>query len=343
MLNRRVSLCCEPTPLHPLPRLSREWGVDVWIKRDDLSGFAGGGNKGRKLEFLLADALEQGCDAFVTRGAYQSNFVRQAATACALFGIEFHAAVMHWPYPGPGRETRPPDWQEPTKPTGNALLDQWVGAHIWVFPDGTFETLEEHARSIAERLRGEGKKVYECPGGGSNGIGALGFVRAFQELMEQAEPFDAMVVASGSGGTHGGLAYALKRSGFKTHLIGICTDNEPELVEDILLVAEELDALLLTKVGVTREDIDLRLEYAGKGYQVPTAESRLAIHTLATKEGIFLDPVYTSKAFAGLMDLVARGEVKGRVLFWHTGGFPVLFAKGYEPEEGTAPTQESRP
>ncbi len=305
--------------------------MDLWIKRDDLSGFAGGGNKGRKLEFLLADAREQGCDAFVTRGAYQSNFVRQSATACAMLGLEFHAAVMHWPFPAPGRETRPADWKEPSTLTGNALLDRWVGAHIWVFPDDTFDTLEKHAESIAERLRGEGKKVYECPGGGSNGIGALGFVRAFHELLEQAEPFDYIVVASGSGGTQGGLAYALKRSGVKTHLIGICTDNEPELVEDILRVAEELDSLLLTKVRVTREDIDLRLEYAGKGYQVPTPESRRAIQALATKEGIFLDPVYTSKAFAGLMDLTSRGEVRGRVLFWHTGGFPVLFAGGYEP------------
>lgn len=333
MMTRRVPLCCEPTPLHPLPRLSKEWGVDLWIKRDDLSGFAGGGNKGRKLEFLIADALEQNCNAFVTRGAYQSNFVRQAATACTIYGLEFHAAVMHWPYPGPGRETRPLDWKEPSSLTGNAVLDRWVGAHIWVFPDGTFEQLEEHARSIAEKLREEKKKVYMCPGGGSNGIGALGFVRAFQELMEQTEPYDFIIVASGSGGTHGGLAYALKQSPVKTHLIGICTDNEPELVEDILQVTEELDSLLFTKVHVNREDIDLRLEYAGRGYQVPTRESRLAIQTLARKEGIFLDPVYTSKAFAGLMDLVARHEVKGRILFWHTGGFPVLFAKGYEPKE----------
>lgn len=333
MLMERVSLIQTPTPLHKLERLSEMLSADLWIKRDDLTGFAGGGNKGRKLEFLIADALKKGADTVVTRGAYQSNFVRQCAGACAMFGLEFHAVVMHWPFPAPGRETNPGDWEMKKELTGNAVLNKWLGAHIHVAPDNTFSHMHEIATELAEQLRDKGKKVYQIPGGGSNEIGALGFVRGFDELCQQAEPFDAIVFGSGSGGTQTGLTFAARRANVKTRVIGICTDNEPEMVDDFVEIAEPLAAITHTPLKLTAEDFDMRLDYHGGGYQVPSEETNDAIRLLARTEGIFLDPVYTGKAFVGFLDLVRKKEITGRVLFWHTGGFPVLFAEGREPKD----------
>ncbi|MCH8273656.1 MAG: D-cysteine desulfhydrase family protein [Armatimonadetes bacterium] len=331
MLHCRIPLTCDPTPLHRLDRLSEKLGIDLWIKRDDLSGFGGGGNKGRKLEYLIADALDQGADTFVTQGASQSNFVRQSAAACGVHGIEFHAVTMYWPHPGSGRETKPGEWPEAPWPTANQVLDSWLGANIHLYPDGTFDDLSQHAAALADELRKKGRKVYQSPSGGSNPIGALGFVRAIDEISQQAEPFDRIVVASGSGGTQGGMAYGLRRTGLKTHLIGVATDKEPELADVCASIAGGLDALLLGKLRMTRDDIDLRMEYAGAGYQVPSEDAQDATRILARTEGIFLDPVYTSKAFAGFLDLAEKGELTGRTLFWHTGGFPTIFAEGRLP------------
>jgi len=332
MHHLRIPLICSPTPLHKLERLSEQLGIELFIKRDDLTGFAGGGNKGRKLEFLIYDAMRYGADTIVTRGAYQSNFVRQTAGVCAMFGMEFHAVVMHWPYPAPGRETRPKDWNEPQRINGNMILNRWFGAHIHLLPDGTFHEMESHMNTLAEELRRKGKKVYEIPGGGSNPVGALGYLIAFDELCQQSEPFDQIIVASGSGGTQTGLTFAVRRAGVKTKVIGICTDNEPEMVEDFCEIAKGLEILTGTKLNLTQGDFDLRMEYHGGGYQVQNPETKEAIRTLAKTEGIFVDPVYTGKAFAGVLDLAKKGELKGRTLFWHTGGFPVLFAEGREPE-----------
>lgn len=323
-----VDLICKPTPLHRLNRASEALGIELWIKRDDLSGFAGGGNKGRKLEFLIAEALEQGADCFVTRGAYQSNYVRQAAFAARMYGLEFHAAVMHWPHPGPGRETRPKDWQEPTEPTGNMLLDLLADAHIHLYPDSTFEQNDVNSTEIAEKLRGEGRKVYTTPSGGSSPTGALGFVHAVDELLNQAEPFDQIIFASGSGSTQTGLTFGHARAGLRTRLIGVCTDDEPELVDEFAELAEGVADLTLTDLKLTASDFDLRLDYHGGGYQVPSPQANEALRWLARSEGVLLDPVYTAKAFAGLLDLARRGELRGRTLFWHTGGFPTLFARG---------------
>ncbi|MBA3725173.1 MAG: D-cysteine desulfhydrase family protein [Armatimonadetes bacterium] len=331
MLDRKLNLVCVPTSLHRLDRASELLCTELWIKRDDLTGFAGGGNKGRKLEYLMADAIGQGADTVVTHGAWQSNFIRQAGAACRVLGLDFHATAMEWPYPGRGRETKPSDWPSNPHIQGNQILDGWLGLDVQKLPDSDWNELETQSHALACRLRSEGRNVYEIPGGGSTGIGALGFVSAAQELLMQDATFDRIIVACGSGATQAGLAYGIARAGANTKVVGICTDNEPELVDVLGSISSDLDGLLLTKLRMVQGDFDLRMDYCGKGYQVPTEESRDAIEMLAKAEGIFLDPVYTSKAFAGLVDLAKNGELTGKTLFWHTGGFPGLFVEGYEP------------
>lgn len=326
MLHRRIELICAPTPLHPLPRISKDLGIDLWIKRDDLTGLAAGGNKGRKLEYLLADIIESGADTVVTSGAYQSNFVRQCAAVCSMYGIAFHAAVMHWPHPDAERATRPEGWQAPQRMSGNRYLDDLVAANIQLVPDGTWDELDDARNHLAESLSSSGRNVYNMPGGGSSGIGALGYVRAANELFEQDANFDTIIVASGSGSTQTGLVHALAAAGSKTGVIGICTDREPEMVNEFAKISTELDELLLTHLKLAPADFDLRTEYAGKGYQAPSEGAAAAIEYVAKIEGIFLDPVYTGKAFAGLLDLARKNELRGRTLFWHTGGLPTLLA-----------------
>ena len=328
VLGRRIELICSPTPLHPLPRASADLGIDLWIKRDDLTGFAGNGNKGRKLEYLLADVLASGKKKVVTLGSTQSNFVRQCAAACAMNGIEFHGVVMDWPYPDEPRKTKPDNWPDATSETGNLLLDRWLGAKVHRLPDGTFEELESHARKIAES-----EDAYFIPGGGSCGIGALGFIAAANELMMQDPNFDVVVSASGSGGTQTGLTYAFARAGHGKRHIGVCTDDEPEMVHDFAAIAAEIDDIFGDPLRLAASDFDLRLDYCGRGYGVPTDEATDAIRYLARREGIFLDPVYTGKAFSGVMDMARKGELSGRIVFWHTGGFPGLFATGRQPPE----------
>jgi D-cysteine desulfhydrase family pyridoxal phosphate-dependent enzyme len=329
MLDRKLDLICAPTPINPLSRLSKLLDVDIWIKRDDLTGFAGGGNKGRKLEYLMADAIEAGADTIVTHGAWQSNFIRQAAAACRVCGLDFQAVAMEWPYPGEDRKPRPPEWPAQTCAQGNQILDVWLDAKVDKLPDDTYDVLEAQTTDLAEKLRAEGRKVYEIPGGGSSGVGALGYVRAAQELLAAGGRFDQVIVACGSGATQTGLAYGFMRAGARTQVIGICTDKEPELVEVLAQISAELDDLLLTKLRLAPQDFDLRLDYCGAGYQAPTPESREAISMLAKTEGIFLDPVYTSKAFSAVIDLAGRSDLPGKTLFWHTGGFPGLFVDGY--------------
>jgi D-cysteine desulfhydrase family pyridoxal phosphate-dependent enzyme len=326
VLGRRIDLICSPTPLHRLETISDDLGIDLWIKRDDLTGFAGGGNKGRKLEYLMADVVAAGASRVVTLGASQSNFVRQAAAACVMQGIEFHAVVMDWPYPDEARRTKPEGWVDSNEPTGNLVLDAWLGAYVHRLPDATFEDLDRAARELAVE-----KDAYFIPGGGSCGIGALGFVAAAHELFNQDSTVGTIISASGSGGTQTGLTYGLAQMNSKARYIGICTDDEPEMVDDFAAIAAELDDIFGDPLRLTAADFDLRLNYCGKGYGVPSEAGTEAIRYAARTEGIFLDPVYTGKAFAGIIDMATRGELTGRVVFWHTGGVPVLFAAGREP------------
>lgn len=314
----RVPLILAPTPLHPLPALGARIGLDLWIKRDDLTGFAGGGNKGRKLEYLMADVLASGAEIVLTCGSLQSNFVRQLGAACARSGLRCVAVLMDLPYaPETGRPSGPA-----LPPTGgNVALDRILGVETIRVPDGTWDALFEATDHVAASLEGNGHRVYRIPVGGSSPIGAYGFVAAAHEVGEQAEPFDAIVVATSSGSTHTGLAWAFH--GTSTRVFGIACDAEPALVEEeMTTLAAGLDELTGDAKNLRPSDFDFRLDWVGAGYGVATDAGQRATEVLARAEGVFLDPIYSAKAFAGLLAMANSGELTGRVLFWHTGGFP---------------------
>jgi L-cysteate sulfo-lyase len=312
----RTSLGFFPTPIHPLPNLStRLGGPTLWVKRDDQTGLATGGNKTRKLEFLVADALQQRVDTLITVGAPQSNHARQTAAAAAKVGLK-SALVL--------RGTSPIDR------TGNILLDDLVGAEI--FWAGT-RSLNEVAAEVAEELSARGQRPYLIPLGGSNPIGATGYVTAMVELVEQAKTlgvhFDAIAFATSSGGTQSGMVVGAKLSGYADRVLGISVDHTadhlvPRLVELANATAQHIGA----EIRFSAQDFEVNDHYLGGGYAVLGEPEREAIRLCAQTEGLLVDPVYTGRAMAGLIDLIRSGEFKSEqnVLFWHTGGTPALFA-----------------
>ena len=320
----RRSLGTYPTPLVRLENLSRELGRAVYVKRDDALGPACGGNKTRKLEYLLADAIEAGATKIVTAGGPQSNHARLTAAAARMLGLEPHLLLFG---------------SEPKRAVGNLLLDQLVGAELHFIPPGpiasgacTFEELDAYVREEASKRVGD---HYHVPLGGSNGLGSVGYVRAALEIEEQAKSAgvaDAwIVVATGSGGTLAGLLAGLRLIGSSLRLIGIDVasiwKSYPELVARIANDALELLGLL---ASVEPADVSLiERTYVGRGYAVPTSDGTAAIRRLARSEGLILDPTYTGKAFAGLLDLHGSGHFGDEepVIFWHTGGLPGLFAE----------------
>lgn len=319
----KVPLALLPTPVHRLDRLSRELGLDLWIKRDDLTGFALSGNKGRKLEFLMADVLAKGATAVVACGAVQSNFIRQLGAACAMYGIRCAAAVMDRPYyAAAGMPEKPAIGAK----NGNVRIDNILGVELHHAEDGDWQTLYSIQDSVMERLRQEGYAVYKMPIGGSSVFGAWAFVQAGIEVASQLTDIDYLVTSSSSGSTHTGLTWYFK--GSMTKVIGISADPDPELelVEDMLELAEGIDVYADSPRRLAESDFDLRLGWVGDGYGVPSESGTRAIEKLARSEGILLDPVYSGKAFAALLDLAAESQISGRVLFWHTGGIPALFA-----------------
>lgn len=319
----RVSLGTCPTPLVPLERLSRELGRQVLLKRDDTLGPAGGGNKTRKLEYLLADALAQGATRVVTVGGVQSNHARLTAAAARMLGLEPHLLLL-----GPLPETL----------TGNLRLMQLLGATLHFIPPGpmaagrcAFDEVDAYTRRQAAERVG---RHYHVPMGGSTGLGALGYVRAALELEVQAREAGAaaarVVLAAGSGGTLAGLLAGLRLIGSSLQPVGVDIgsfwDDFPALVHRI---AADACRLLGADLDLEPEGVPLvESSYVGRGYGVPTAEGEEAARLLARSEGVLLDPVYTAKAFAGLLDLLADDRLgdDGPVIFWHTGGLPGLFA-----------------
>jgi 1-aminocyclopropane-1-carboxylate deaminase/D-cysteine desulfhydrase-like pyridoxal-dependent ACC family enzyme len=298
--------------------MSDELGIDLWIKRDDLTGFAMGGNKGRKLEYLMGEALKRGADTIITCGSAQSNFVRQLAAACSIHRIRFIAVVMPLPYEF-----------EPTSgglsdSGGNVLLDEILGADLRVLPNGTWDELFKATKDVAEECRSKGAKVYEIPIGGSSPQGAYAFYEAGLELINQNAGFDVVVGASSSGSTQTGLTYAFSGTGVR--FLGIACDPEPEMIHEFAALATELDKITGLHKKLSAEDFEFDLRYFGPGYGVPSVGGNAAIQMLARFEGIFLDPIYSGKAFHALIEMARSGELTGRVCFWHTGGSPALFA-----------------
>jgi len=316
-LSERVSLCTLPTPLHRLDELSRRTSRDIWIKRDDLTGFAMGGNKARKAEFLIADAVLKDSDVILTVGAMQSNHARTIAAAARKASKECHLFL---------------DGEEPDPPTGNVLLDILAEAHIHPVHDSE-ERLIAMERFV-EELRKEGRNPYVIPVGGSNEVGSQGYVSGFQELENQLRNLPSkptvLVFCSSSGGTHAGNLIGKAMTDSKIELLGIRNDDDPGFEERV----RDLANALSSKIGIGRvfrsDDVELNSDYVGEGYGVPSKEGKSAMKELWQCEGILLDPVYTAKAMAGLIDLVRRGEwVDKRIVFLHTGGIPSVFNFSY--------------
>ncbi len=310
------------TPLEKLERLSRLLGgPDLYIKRDDLLGLAGGGNKTRKLEFLVADALSKGCDTLITVGAVQSNHCRLTLAAAAREGMKCRLLL----------EQRVPNSYSP-QASGNNFLYRLLGVEeIKVVDLGTdlAKTLEQMAEDVARR----GGKAYIIPGGGSNPLGALGYVACAEEILAQAFDLgvrlDHVVCASGSAGTHAGLVTGLVGNNADIPLTGINVRRTRAEQEPMVhALAEQTAASLRVRGGVPRDAITALGDWVGPGYSLPTPEMIEAVRTLAQVEGILLDPVYTGKAMAGLIALVRNGTFKKgqNVLFVHTGGSPALYA-----------------
>jgi len=313
---KRVSLGHFPTPVHALPRLSEKLGGPrLFVKRDDQTGLATGGNKTRKLEFLLADALDRHMDTLITHGAPQSNHARQTAAAAAKTGMK--CVLVLRGQPQPGRQ-------------GNLLLDELLGAEIrWAAREAVEATMTETANELSVK----GYSPYLIPYGGSNPIGATGYVAAMEELMEQAKQmnlhFDRIVFASSSSGTQAGLAVGAKATRYTGQVLGISVDEKREdLQTKAARLATETAAHLGQIMKFTPGDIHVNADYLGAGYAVLGEPEREAIRLAAQTEGLLLDPVYTGRAFAGMMDLIRKGTIRHdeTVLFWHTGGTPALFA-----------------
>lgn len=321
----RAHLMNGPTPLERLDRLSDALGIDLWLKRDDLTGLGFGGNKTRQLEFYFGDALAKGADTVLITGAVQSNYVRSAAAAAARLGMK---SVLQL-------EERVPDMGPDYYTSGNVLLARILGAEHLSYPVGEDEAGADaalHAR--ADELKAQGREPYVIHLGLHHPpLGALGYVAAGQELCQQMPDFDAAVVPSGSGATHGGLLTGVRVSGIPAPVFGICVRRDSERQRDRMgVVLQKLADLLHIDPNLVLGDINVWDGALAPGYGRLGRKTRSALETMARTEGIFLDPVYTAKTFAGLLDLVAEGQIhKGqKVVMIHTGGLPALF--GYQTE-----------
>jgi D-cysteine desulfhydrase len=314
----RLPLAFLPTPLHPLDRISHELGGPrIWIKRDDQTGLVTGGNKTRKLEFLVGEALALGCNVLLTTGAAQSNHCRQTAAAAVAAGMDCHLVLSGAPN---GRDE------------GNLMLDRLLGAVVhWSARE---MRLAELAR-LSDELRTSGHKPYAITYGGSDPVGATGYAVALEELREQVRDaglsLDAIVFASSSGGTQAGLVAGSRLLNWDVELVGISVDEQAEKLQSVVA---DLATRTLVRLGekstVHPDEVLVEAGYLGGGYGVVGELERQAILRLARAEAILLDPVYTGRAFGGLMDLITRKRFGPgqNVLFWHTGGTPALFAYG---------------
>jgi len=317
----RVPLAHLPTPLEHLPRLSKHLGgPDIYVKRDDCTGLATGGNKTRKLEFSMAEALQQGADTIVTVGAVQSNHVRQTAAAAAKLGLKCEVLLEH-------RVSDPTDYYSNS---GNVLLDRIFGANLREYPGGT--DFDQAMSEVADEVRSHGGQPYLIPGGASNPVGALGYVNCAIELLRQINErqldIGYIVTATGSAGTQGGLIVGLKAMQSDIPLLGIGVNVPQEEQEQKVyeLACETAEYIGMPGI-VTRDDVVANCDYVGDGYGIRTDGMNEAVLMLARLEGLLFDPVYSGKALAGMIDLIRSDSLgKGDIVFLHTGGAAALFA-----------------
>lgn len=308
------------TPIEPLPRLGAQLGIELWVKRDDLLGLAGGGNKTRKLEFLVADALARGCDTLITVGAPQSNHCRLTLAAAAREGLKCRLII----------EERVPGTYAPNAVGNNLLFDLLGAERVRMVPAGT--DLAAELQAEADAVAREGGKAAVLVGGGSSPLGALGYAACAAEISAQAFDmslaFDALVVASGSAGTHSGLVAGVAALNWDLPVTGISVRRpSAEQEGNVHRLAVETAALMGTPAP-TRASIVVDDRFVGPGYSIPTRAMVEAVRMAAASEGLLLDPVYTGKAFAGLIGRAREGAfgTGKRVLFVHTGGAPSLHA-----------------
>jgi len=312
----RLNFAHLPTPIEALPRLSEALGgARLLIKRDDLTGLAFGGNKTRKLEFLIAEARDQGAKTLISGGALQSNHCRQTAAAAARFGFRCILVLTG---------------DDPIHPSANLLLDKLFGAQIILVADR--KDRDGILQQTFDRAAKGGLKPYLVPYGGSNATGALGYAFAMKELVEQNVHADWIVFATSSGGTQAGLLFGQRVFGYKSKVLGISVDETEEwLKQHVSEMASSTSEKMRRRIEFTPDEVLVNANYCSAGYGVLTEREREAIRLFATCEGLLLDPVYTGRAAAGMIDLFRKGFFKKdeTVLFLHTGGQPALFADQY--------------
>lgn len=305
-----------PTPVEEMPRLTAALnGPRLWVKRDDQTGLAFGGNKTRKLEYLLADAQNQGARTLITAGAVQSNHCRQTLAAAVKFGMDCILVLFGDP---------------PDPPDGNHFLFHLLGAEL-VFTER--ENVQTKLAQVFEQAQADGRQPYLIPYGGSNPTGASGYVNAMLELAEQGCQPDWIVFPSSSGGTQAGMLVGARMSDFKGKILGISVDEPAEVLKPrVAELANKTAEFLGESFSFSPEDVLVNDAYTGAGYAIMGEPEIEAVRLFARQEALMLDPVYTGRAAAGLIDLIRQGYFpKGdSVLFWHTGGAPTLFAGKYQ-------------
>lgn len=315
----RFRLADFPTPIQYLDALTKKYnGPEIYIKRDDLTSLGLGGNKTRKLEFLVGEALEQKKDTLITTGGLQSNHCRLTAAAARKAGLDCHLVL----------NGNPPDTAN-----GNLLLDKIFGATIHYCDR---KDRDDRLLQVADELSASGKKPYVIPLGGSNDVGSVGYVNGMLEITKQLDNIsvipDTIVFATSSGGTQAGLALGAKITGFRGDILGISIDQTktgPDPFPPLLTQITNSTAQRIgTDIRMTDSDFSLNCDYLGAGYAMPGELEFRAIRDLSLLEGILLGPVYTARAMGGLLDMIKKGVITKRhtVLFWHTGGTPELFA-----------------
>lgn len=313
-MNPRLRLGTLPTPVEPLPRLSARLGCQLFVKRDDMTGIAFGGNKVRKLEFVLADAVAHGAKTIITVGAAQSNHCRITAALSAKLGLHCILVLSGSP---------------PENPNGNLLLDYLLGTEIvW----STREQRDEMLKQTFDEAWAAGKRPFLIPLGASTPVGTLGYLEGFREFIQQGVEVDWIVVASSSAGTQAGLVLGAIQAGWNGRILGISIDHKASVLQDMVAeLAMETADRVRQKVRISRDMIRVSADYLGDGYGIMGQSEKDAIQMFAREEGLFLDPVYTGRAAAGMLDLAANDFFKPheRILFWHTGGTPALFADSY--------------